>query len=212
MISTAELVTKVRRLVNEADSDVSISLITDDTRSLDTSIKELLPQAVSLVQKNSRNGFVNVKTLSPWSCNMVIMSGSKGNFTLPSDFVSLVSLKLTNWKVPLKEIVPQFSCEAMLQNNKATAATPFRPVCVETVSSDGTRLVEVSPATAVSSVEHFVYEAEYSISDGLNTSNSRMTDAVIYACAALLYNMFERYDASKSFMSYAMALCGSGEK
>ena len=50
MITTADLVKKVRCLVNEAESDAEVSLITDDRRSLDDTVIALLPQAVALVQ------------------------------------------------------------------------------------------------------------------------------------------------------------------
>jgi hypothetical protein len=57
-------------------------------------------------------------------------------------------------------------------------------------------------------LSHFVYEAQFDIAEGLNMCDSRMADAVSYVCVALLYNVFERYDAAKSFMSFAAALCG----
>ena len=62
MITTQELINKVRYLINETDADAGISLITDDMRSIDDTIIKLLPQAVAIVQKQSNGKHVNVKT------------------------------------------------------------------------------------------------------------------------------------------------------
>ena len=56
MIATDELVRRVRRLVNEAEDDAALSLISEDTRSIDAHIMRLLPQAVALAQRNKGNG------------------------------------------------------------------------------------------------------------------------------------------------------------
>ncbi len=48
----AELLRKVRIVINEAVDDNDVSLLSVDTRSLDDSILELLPRAVLFVQSN----------------------------------------------------------------------------------------------------------------------------------------------------------------
>ena len=51
MIPENTLVEKVRVLLNEADGDSGVSLISDDTLLLDKHIKALLPEAVLFVQR-----------------------------------------------------------------------------------------------------------------------------------------------------------------
>ena len=73
--------------------------------------------------------------------------------------------------------------------------------------SAGSRTIEFFPLPGGAKVEDFFYEAKFDVNEGLNRCDKYMIDAVVYACASLLYNMFERYDAAKSFMSFAMAFC-----
>lgn len=211
MISTEELVSKVRRLVNEADCDQSISLITDDARSLDATIEELLPQAVALVQKRNGKGYVNIKSTPPNEADAIVVSEGFATFTLPKDYVSLVSVKLSNWKIPVTNVSSPVSAEAVRQGSAATRASSSRPVCVESVANDSRRVLYMYPVTDGCKMEHLIYETLFNVDDGLDECDNGMGDAVAYACAALLYNLFDRYDASKSFMAYAMALCGSNE-
>jgi hypothetical protein len=65
MITTEELIKKVRYLINETEDDSGVSLITDDIRSIDDTIMELLPQAVAIVQKQSCGRYVNARALLP---------------------------------------------------------------------------------------------------------------------------------------------------
>ena len=60
MIPTDELIKRVRHLLNEAEEDVGLSLLSEDTRSINVHISRLLPQAVALVQKNKAPGSGNV--------------------------------------------------------------------------------------------------------------------------------------------------------
>ena len=96
MITTAELVKKVRRLVNEAESDAAVSVVTADYRSLDDCIVALLPQAVSLVQKmkSSTTEAVNVKILSPAVIGITDNGDGTGCMPLPNDYFGPVVVQL----------------------------------------------------------------------------------------------------------------------
>ena len=131
---------------------------------------------------------------------------------LPDDFVELVCCKLDTWKRPCLTIFPARSPQADRQYNEATRAGVYKPVCVEGVMAAGYRTIELFPMPAESKVEDFFYEALFDVNDGLNRCDKNMVDAVVYACASLLYNMFERYDAANAFMSYAMALCKGNDR
>jgi hypothetical protein len=55
----------------------------------------------------------------------------------------------------------------------------------------------------------FLYEAVFNPADGLYGADADMVTAIVYECAALLYTMFERYDAANSCHALAMAACGA---
>ena len=205
MITTVELIKKVRCLINEADDDAELSLITDDMRSIDDTISGLLPQAVAIVQKQCNGCYVNAKAL-----NAALQESGDGFMcvALPQDFEGMVSARLTSWRVSCKDIFSSDSPDALYKFGKNAGGLSTRPLCVLDFSGDGERVVKFFPSSSADSLAHFVYEARFNATDGLNMCDNRMADAVAYVCAALLYNVFERYDAAKSFMSFATALCG----
>ena len=214
MITTNELIKKVRCLINEAEEDVEISVLTDKKRSFNDIIKELLPQAVSLVQqhKGPKGGFVNVKCLTSLTGLIVDNGNGGGTMNLPADFVEMVFCRLTTWKRPCVTLYPARSPQADRQYNEAIRSGDLKPVCIEGVSTSGSRCIEFYPYTAGTKVKEFFYEAVFDIDEGLNRSDKSMADAVAYFCVSLLYNMFERYDAAKSFMSFAISLCNTSGK
>ncbi len=208
MIPTDELVRRVRRLVNEADEDSAVSQLEIERTSFDSNIVELLPRAVAFVQKNKKSdGRVNVKSLSPSSITIEPNGDGSGSIVLPDDFVSLVLLQLKGWKRPCTVISAYGSAIGARQYSEFTMAGQCRPVCVEDSGNDGRRMVRAVPLLD-GKPEHFIYEAAFDASAGLGMCDTAMADAVAYECAALLYTVFERYDAANSFHSLALAACG----
>ena len=208
MIATEELVKRVRVLVNEVGDDVSVSLLSDDARSFDKSIETLLPQAVSLVQKNKAQGKrVNARCVSPGNAEFHDNGDDSGYMAVPRDFVSVLSLKLDCWERECTILYPVISRQAACQASPHIRAGACRPVCVEGTDSAGNRVVNLYPFKGEAVLERFVYEASFDAKAGLDGYDSGMDDAVAYQCAALLYNMFEKYDAASAFLSHALALC-----
>lgn len=211
MIATDALVKKVRSLVNEAESDADVTLITDDRRSLDDTIIELLPQAVALIQSNANGAYVNVKAI-PADARVIERASDGVPFvTLPGCFVKLVSLQLASWKVPCRYISSPESAETINALNFNGGAGVFSPVCVDGVTEEGVKIVKLFPCDSTDALLHLVYEASFDPDEGLVMCDMGMADAVAYACASLLYSVFEKHDAAKSFISLAMALCGGNE-
>lgn len=213
MITTQELIKKVRCLINETDDGATaVSLITDDIRSIDDTIKELLPQAVAIVQKQSKGKFVNVKSRVPANVVLREFTGKGISMVLPADFANLVSVKLKSWTTPCVEVSLPNSAVVLYKFGNAVASVSSRPVCVEDILANGVRVLKLFPACSTDKLHHFVYEAQFNAAEGLNRCDDRMVDAVSYVCAALLYNVFERYDAAKPFMTFASALCEESGK
>ena len=208
----SELLKRVRVVMNESADDSDVSLLSLDTRRLDDSIKELLPRAVSFVQDNkgATAGRVNTKSL-PLSSTIVADNSSGGGLMeLPEDFVEIVSLQLEGWQSPVCRLHSHNSSEAAWQRNAYTRAGVNRPVCIETFSPTGARCALLFPyqGDSGSKLHHFVYEAAFNPVEGLKGYDKGMEDAVVYACASLLYTVFERYDAANAMLTQALAACG----
>lgn len=208
----AELLKKVRLVINEAASDDNVSLLSVDTRQLDESIMELLPRAVSFIQKNkgAANGRVNTKSVPSGDIEVNADESGTGLLLLPDDFVQIVSLELAGWRLPVHHLYSHDSREAAWQQNEYTRAGCCRPVCIESFTPQGERCAKLFPLPDGDSAKplHFIYEAAFNAADGLVGYDGCMVDAVVYECASLLYTMFERYDAANAMLSQALAACG----
>lgn len=211
-MESAELLKRVRIVINEAANDSNVSLLSVDTRRLDDSIMELLPRAVKFIQKNksTEGGRVNTRSVTPSGLNVMANAIGGGQLLLPADFVQLVSLQLNGWQSPVCRLHAHDSREAAWQRNEYTRAGCCRPVCIESFTPGGERcaLLFPLPANEGAKVNHFIYEAAFNAADGLDGYDDGMVDAVVYACASLLYTMFERYDAANAMLSQALAACG----
>lgn len=209
----SELVKKVKLVINEAGDDSDVSLLSADTRSLDETIMELLPRAVTFVQKNKGAGAGRVNTKAATLAGLTITADGEGSGTLllPLDFVALVSLQLAGWQSPVYKLCAHDSREAAWQRNVFTRAGCCKPVCVEAFTQGGERCAQLFPLPSGNAgmPVHFVYEAAFNADNGLGGYDEWMADAVVYQCASLLYNMFERYDAANSMQGLALAACGS---
>jgi hypothetical protein len=209
MIDCKELVRRVRVLINETADDEEVSLLSADTRSLDKTILEMLPQAVAFIQHNKGIGAGCVNLKSVKNLNISHFSGG-GLMLLPEDFELLVSLKLERWKSPVHTIHAIDSREAAWQQNEFTVAGCCKPVCVESFTPGGVRCALLYPfANDDSSIpEHFIYEARFNASEGLESRGDSIVDSVVYMCASLVYTMFERHDCANSMLALALAACG----
>lgn len=206
----SELIKKVRLVINEATDDSDVSLLSVDSLQFDDTIRELLPRAVSFIQKNKGVGRVNARNVSPVAINVTADVSGGGLLQLPGDFVSLVSLQLKGWQSPVHHLHAHDSREAMWQQNGYTRAGCCRPVCVESLREQGGRCALLFPLPEGEGAEPllFVYEAAFNADDGLEGYDEGMVDAVVYMCASLLYTMFERYDAANAMLSFALAASG----
>ena len=208
-----ELVKQVRVVVNEAENDDDVSLLSVDTRSLDENIKSLLPKAVSFVQKNKvvASKRVNVKSVIPATLTPQVDSSGGAYIAFPNDFAALYAIKLDGWDVPVDTLIPLGAREAMRQYSKYTRAGCCKPVCVESVRplGNGGMLLFPLPGGENPVLTLFLYEAVFNPADGLYGADEDMVTAIVYECAALLYTMFERYDAANSCHALAIAACGA---
>lgn len=214
MIAVSVLAEKVRLLINEPADDVALSVLSEDTRKLGDTINALLHDAVFFVQHNKKSGALNPAVYSPAASAIKNNGDGTGEIVLPNDFVSLVQLQMNGWERACTELYSADSAVALAQSNVNTRGGVCKPVCVERVDSSGKPVVcyYSLPKATTPVVKNFVYEALFNEAKGLNCELSNpLVQAVVYQCAALLYNVFERFDAANAFMALAISWCNKGE-
>lgn len=213
MIIYDELRLKVRRLINEANDDGDVTLLTVDTRSVDEHIRELMPDAVSFVQRNKGWGQLNPRTAALSDVSLSDNGDGTGSVLLPHDFIALVSFKMTGWQRPCSVLLPADAPLALAQGNVNTRAGWCKPLCCEGIAPDGRRLLNYYslPSGMQPVVEHFIYEARYNVPQSLSGDDAALHSAVAYRCAALLYDVFERHDLANIFTGIAVSLCNNVE-
>lgn len=209
MITDEELRLKVRQIINEMHDDADVTLLNDDTRSIDEHIMALLPDAVIWVQRNKGWGAVNPKSVA--AVTIKNNGDGTGEIVLPEDFVRLISIQLDGWQRPCTQMYPSESAVAAAQHNAYTRAGLCRPVCVESYNADGRTVLSYYslPKDSVPQLKELLYEARYNAEEGVSGCDAALHKAVAYQCAALLFNTFERRDCANSLMGIAAAYCNN---
>ncbi len=214
MIAAEGLVEKVLLLINEPCDDSAITLLSEETRALPDTVRQLLPDAVLFVQNNKVGGVLNPKLYNVQSSAITDNGDGSGAIVLPADFIDLVELSLEGWERPCTVLQSPGSPVAVAQGNRYTRAGCCRPVCVDGVDGLGHRVLRYYslPAGQRPIVQRFVYEAAFNASDGLSCEpGNPLVQAVVYQCAALLYNVFERAEVASAFMALAVSWCKNGK-
>lgn len=174
-----ELIGMVRTVLNEHGEELSLS-IADDNVKLNNYIERALPDAVALLS-------VGGKWVNPKAYTVTIENGV---FVLPDDFLSLVVLKLKNWKNPVIDIIEVGSPEYRRAMNEFTAPGVHSPACLRKENDK----VQCLPH---GELELCVYNAAF---DGTLLGDDKACKAVAYMAAALVCSYFEN-DAGKQRLS-----------
>ena len=103
MITNDELRLKVRQIINEMHDDSAVTLLSDDTRSIDEHIAALLPDAVLWIQRNKGWGSLNPKDAT--DAEVKDNGDGTGEITLPEDFVKLIALRMEGWQRPCSRCI-----------------------------------------------------------------------------------------------------------
>lgn len=171
----AEIVQKVRGILNEHGGDNELSITTDRVL-LDECIESAIPDAVIILAQ--RGYAVNVRkstSVGPDSC-------------AAPDFISLVSIESPTWNRVVTSITEVGSPEYNMAMNQYTAPKKNSPICykeVEPIQQSVTLhfMPDIDPMAATIS-----FNCKY---DGLNlNAGPKEATAVCYMTAALVMGMF----------------------
>lgn len=204
-----EIISKVKAILNEIGEEETLSLLSEDTVKIEEYIKTVIPDAVSLVQMNSPVRCVNKK--SGVVSNSALTADDEGKCVLPvpDDFVSLIAIKLSNWKRTCIFVHDMNSEEYRQQCNSYTKAGCYKPVCIMGYDNSGNRTLMLYSASSKSNVnlDMFVYEARYKSGTDLDVNkNEPIAQAICYMVASLVYSIFENKETSQEMKSIAINL------
>lgn len=197
----SEITQKVRDILNEHGSDNALSITTDRVL-LDEYIECAIPDAVIIL---AQRGFrVNPKTQNTRNPktqetgNAVV--GEQGNdIKLPGDFVSLIYVKLGQWKRKVTRVTEVGSPEYNMAMNVYTAPGVNTPMCYkegDTLICLPDKPVKSNDTPTVEGNDTFImeYNAEYKKPENDNTvaltASPKEAAAVCYMTAALVMGMF----------------------
>lgn len=197
----SEITQKVRDILNEHGGDNALSITTDRVL-LDEYIECAIPDAVIIL---AQRGFrVNPKTQNTRNPktqetgNAVV--GEQGNdIKLPGDFVSLIYVKLGQWKRKVTRVTEVGSPEYNMAMNVYTAPGVNTPMCYkegDTLICLPDEPVKSGDTPTAESVDSFImeYNAEYKKPEDDDTAaltaSPKEAAAVCYMTAALVMGMF----------------------
>ena len=143
------------------------------------------------------------------SSNTSVTSDSEGKclIPVPDDFVSLIAIKLSNWKRTCIVAFDLSSEEYKQQCNSYTRAGSYKPVCIMGYNNSGNRVLMLYSAKADSKLEMFVYEAKYTPGTSLDIDqNEPVSQAICYMTASLVYSIFENKATSQEMRNIAVSL------
>lgn len=204
------IIDKVRSILNEHGGDDVVSIDTDRVL-LDEYIECAIPDAVIIL---AQRGFrVNPKTQDTRKKTTGQPDGNTAGpvtdkiIELPEDFVSLIYVKLGQWKRKVTRVTEVGSPEYNMAMNVYTAPGVNTPMCYKEgdtliclpdkpVKSNDTPTVEGDDTSAAESVDTFImeYNAEYKKPENDDTAaltaSPKEAAAVCYMTAALVMGMF----------------------
>ena len=203
-----DIVDKVRAILNDLGESESLTLLSEDTVRLEEYIRSAIPDAVLVVQQNSPRLCVNPKS---GTATATVVDTATGFVTVavPSDYVRLVSLKMSAWNRAAVQSYGYGSEEWKHQQNSVTRSGADNPVVTDGYGGDGKhRLETYTPDTSKTVVDSFVYEARYDAGKGLEnlTGGDDLASAVCYMTASLVCRYFENRDTAEDLAKVAMGL------
>ncbi len=193
-MTEAEIVSKVRAIMNEIGEEQSLTLLSEDTLKLDDYIISALPDAVSFVQTKSSR-CVNKKDISYNG------GGKISSIAIPDDFVSLIAVKLNTWKKTCVALYTMNDEEYKRQCNDYTKSGVNKPVVVMGFN-DTEQSFLLFPAA--DSIDIFAYEAQYTGTLSLEAEDS-LAIAICYKAASLVYAIFENKNQAQVMNELAIS-------
>lgn len=198
-----EIIDKARAVMNEIGKEGKLSLLSEDTVRLSEYIESVIPDAVNLIARSEEVSSASLNTGNITSGGAASVDPSDGCaiIALPEDFLRFVALRLSGWKREVQSVAPYGDNEYKIQHNPVTRSGVNKPSCVFAYNAEGL-CIECFPS---GTLQYFRYVKKLTdMEDGsINKYGDDLLPAIGYACAYLVYNIFEMPDVADRMLKIA---------
>lgn len=196
------LINQVKSKIDElSPSDALIVEVgQDDNKPIDTIIADLLDESAKEVLLKAPVH----RLIATGSTNAgVAVSGDSkiGTIDVPSDYLRLVELKMTDWLRPVTELVPQGAPLANMQYNKYLRGGLSKPVAVLSHRSNK-MVIEYFSVDTNHTVDRFLYIKK----DVAENIPEVLQDALCWICASRVLAIFGKTEGAKIAEGNAISL------
>ena len=167
--------------MNEIGEEENLSLLSEDTVKLAEYIESVIPDAINLIAQDE---------------NVSISLLNNGNI------LRFVSLRLSGWKREVQRVSPFGSEDYKIQHNAVTRSGVNKPSCVFSHNKTGL-CIECFPSGELQYFNYVKSMTDLS-DDSLSNYGESLMPAICYACAYLVYNIFEMPNVAERMLKIAV--------
>lgn len=194
------IIDKTKAIMNEIGDAENLSLLSEDTVKLDEYIESVIPDAINIIANTDgvSTALLNVGNAASGGT----ISDGCTIVTLPTDYLKFISLRLNGWKREVQSVSAFGSEDYKIQHNPVTRSGVNKPSCV-LAHTGGGLCIECFPS---GTLQYFNYVK--SATDASDSTLAKYGDALMaaicYACAYLVYNIFEMPATAEQMLKIAI--------
>lgn len=200
-MNKSTVIAKTRTIMNETGVDESLALLSEDTVKLDAYIESVIPDALNLL---SAMETIDPMMLPMGSGTSSSQSGECTVIPVPADYIRFGAVRLSGWKREAQSCFPYGGEEYKIQHNPVTTSGVGKPSCVYAFSSSG-RCIECFPSGSLLYFKYVKKSDTDNVDSSLSAMDSRLSGALCYVCAHLVYNIFEMPEQGKRMLEIALS-------
>lgn len=192
---------KTRTIMNETGADETLALLSEDTVKLDQYIESVIPDAINML---SAMEAIDPMMLPLGSGSTASVSGGCSVIAIPEDYIRFGAVRLSGWKREAQTCFPYGGDEYKIQHNEVTTSGVSKPSCVYAFSASG-RCIECFPSGDLVYFKYVKRTDTNNVATALSGMDNRLSGALCYVCAHLVYNIFEMPEQGKRMLEIALS-------
>lgn len=195
------VISKTRTIMNETGANETLALLSEDTVKLDQYIEAVIPDAINMLSAMEN---IDPMMLPLGSGGSASTSNGCSVISIPDDYIRFGAVRLSGWKREAQTCFPYGGEEYKIQHNDVTRSGVSKPSCVYAFSSSG-RCIECFPSGSLLYFKYVKRTDSNDVSTALSGMDSRLSGALCYVCAHLVYNIFEMPEQGKRMLEIALS-------